>query len=62
MEYIIANIILIVIALIGVFIIKKNEEGLFMGINDLFITIYLLIIGAISIIVNVILIVINIIR
>lgn len=62
MEYLIANMILVVIALIGIFIIKRNNEGLFMGINELFTIIYLLIVGAISIVVNVILIFIDIIR
>lgn len=60
MKYVIANIILILIGLIGSFMISKSNEGIFMGINDFFVRIYLLIIGIIAVIINTILIIVDI--
>lgn len=60
MKYVIANIILILIGLIGSFMISKSNEGILMGINDFFVRIYLLIIGIIAVIINTILIIVDI--
>lgn len=59
MQYIIINLIITIIGLIGCIIINKVEEGFFMGINRLFITIYLLILFIIALIINFLLIVSN---
>lgn len=59
MEYIVANSIFMIIALVGSFIINKSNEGIFMGINDFFTSIYLFVIGVIATIVNIFLIIID---
>ncbi|HGS8931787.1 TPA: hypothetical protein ACSVPQ_004242 [Clostridioides difficile] len=59
MEYVIANAIIITIAIIGSFILSRVNEGFFMGMNSFYIAIYIRILGIFAIIVNLVLVVID---
>ena len=52
--YIIANGILIILAIVGSFIIYKVDEGFWIGVNNIFIMWYLAILVVVAVIVNIV--------
>lgn len=57
--YIIANGIILILAIVGSFVINKFDEGFWMGMNSLFTMIYIAILVVVAIIVNVSITIIN---
>lgn len=52
--YIIANGILIILAIVGSFIIYKVDEGFWIGVNNIFIMWYLAILVVVAVILNIV--------